>query len=246
MAAVVGDLGKKSVAELAEMLERQEKLLSNKALLAKLPDKGDKIWRVREEIERAYVNKQKFEVKNATEMLSTMNLIDEMENMDSDEGGEGSEKVLKILATHDSTNKEVFYEKVAVKFDEKLSDNDNNKRFNKPRKCTLKRAPILPKSSMDDEESAVRYPIGPHESSKVLTLQESVILQRNYDEKLRLIKTQEASLSLSETVEDIKMIDYKPGPVEKMLYRDIMDEIDSEDDMVERRDSAESDEDDLL
>ncbi|CAJ0940852.1 unnamed protein product [Ranitomeya imitator] len=42
-----GELRGKSLGELAEILERQEKLLSNKKLIAKLPDRGKKDFRLR-------------------------------------------------------------------------------------------------------------------------------------------------------------------------------------------------------
>ncbi|GLV39928.1 croquemort [Carabus blaptoides fortunei] len=46
----VGDLSKKDIVELKEMLDRQNNLLANKSLINKLNDKGEKIQKVRDQI----------------------------------------------------------------------------------------------------------------------------------------------------------------------------------------------------
>lgn len=55
------DLMSRSLIDLREMLERENKLLANERFLARLKDKGEKIRQFRDEIERAIQIKQSLE-----------------------------------------------------------------------------------------------------------------------------------------------------------------------------------------
>ncbi|XP_077119937.1 protein GRINL1A [Ranitomeya variabilis] len=63
-AEAAGELRGKSLGELAEILERQEKLLSNKKFIAKLPDRGKKISDYAEKVRAAIAEYYKWK-KNA-------------------------------------------------------------------------------------------------------------------------------------------------------------------------------------
>ncbi|KAG8575835.1 hypothetical protein GDO81_009681 [Engystomops pustulosus] len=67
-----GELRGKSLGELAEILERQEKLLSNKKFIAKLPDRGKKILEYTEKIRSAIAEHKR--QKQKTDRLSAFKL----------------------------------------------------------------------------------------------------------------------------------------------------------------------------
>ncbi|XP_034253891.1 DNA-directed RNA polymerase II subunit GRINL1A [Thrips palmi] len=68
----MGDLSKKSVAELKELLERQVRILSNKSLVNKLADKGSKATELKERIEKELQSRD--DVNKAANLLSAMSL----------------------------------------------------------------------------------------------------------------------------------------------------------------------------
>ncbi|CAD1480829.1 unnamed protein product, partial [Heterotrigona itama] len=71
----IENLGSKQKFELEELLERQNKILSNKIFILKLPDKGKKIKSFRDKILKELEHKN--EVENATNLLSRLNLASE-------------------------------------------------------------------------------------------------------------------------------------------------------------------------
>lgn len=111
----VEDMNLKTKAELLELLERQDKLLTNKSFLGKLPDKGEKISKFRsllaEELSR------RDEVEKTCDLFSGLNvgksgILDEIEwtgkysqtahstpMLDSDDESDEDRNPLKILAT---------------------------------------------------------------------------------------------------------------------------------------------------
>ncbi|CAK9806248.1 DNA-directed RNA polymerase II subunit GRINL1A [Anthophora quadrimaculata] len=71
----IENLAKMQKFELEELLERQNKILSNKAFVLKLPDKGEKIKAFRDKILTEL--KHKNEIENAANLLSRLNLASE-------------------------------------------------------------------------------------------------------------------------------------------------------------------------
>ncbi|KAJ8678964.1 hypothetical protein QAD02_014751 [Eretmocerus hayati] len=71
----IDDLQKKQKFELLELLERQEKLLSNKKFIGKLPDKGEKILSFKNKLVEEI--KHRDEVENAAQQLSRLNIAAE-------------------------------------------------------------------------------------------------------------------------------------------------------------------------
>ncbi|KAM4676091.1 protein GRINL1A [Discoglossus pictus] len=70
--AAPGELRGKNTEELLEILERQEKLLSNKTFIAKLPDRGKKILDYTEKVRHAIAEQK--ELNKTTELLSNFRL----------------------------------------------------------------------------------------------------------------------------------------------------------------------------
>ncbi|XP_075064161.1 protein GRINL1A [Mixophyes fleayi] len=68
----VGELHGRSIEELMEILERQEKLLDNKKFIAKLPDRGKKILDYTEKVRIAIAEHNR--LKNRTDLLSAFAL----------------------------------------------------------------------------------------------------------------------------------------------------------------------------
>ncbi|XP_056428391.1 protein GRINL1A [Hyla sarda] len=85
-----GDLHGKRLEELTEMLERQEKLLSNRNFIAKLPDRGKKILDYSEKI-RAAIAKHNRQ-KEATDLLSSFRLQFQEQQCNLRENAESSEE----------------------------------------------------------------------------------------------------------------------------------------------------------
>nr|XP_033340137.1 DNA-directed RNA polymerase II subunit GRINL1A isoform X1 [Megalopta genalis]XP_033340138.1 DNA-directed RNA polymerase II subunit GRINL1A isoform X1 [Megalopta genalis]XP_033340139.1 DNA-directed RNA polymerase II subunit GRINL1A isoform X1 [Megalopta genalis] len=71
----IEDLGKKQKYELEELLERQNKILANKAFIMKLPDRGQKIKEFYDKILKEIEHKN--EVEKAASLLSRLNLASE-------------------------------------------------------------------------------------------------------------------------------------------------------------------------
>ncbi|XP_017876144.1 DNA-directed RNA polymerase II subunit GRINL1A [Ceratina calcarata] len=71
----VDDLGRKAKFELEELLNRQNKILSNKAFISKLPDKGEKIIDFRSKILKELERRN--EIEDAANLLSRLNIASE-------------------------------------------------------------------------------------------------------------------------------------------------------------------------
>lgn len=104
----VGDLQKKDVIELKEMLERQDHLLANKSLIKKLKDQGEKIRKTRydisEELDCRKLNKQvlpkgPFENSNSLEWRKSED-EDTLIDYDKDD-----KDVIKILSQNGQVKK---------------------------------------------------------------------------------------------------------------------------------------------
>ncbi|KAM4035823.1 protein GRINL1A [Anomaloglossus baeobatrachus] len=110
--AAGGELRGRSSRELAEILERQEKLLSNKKFIAKLPDRGKKISEYAEKV-RAAIAEQSRRKKN-TDLLSAFKVQfqEQQCNMkeNAETSGERKEKVTGLsplsvtLGTEDASS----------------------------------------------------------------------------------------------------------------------------------------------
>ncbi|KAE8749863.1 hypothetical protein FOCC_FOCC003332 [Frankliniella occidentalis] len=113
---LMGDLRKKSIVDLHELLERQTKILLNKSLVNKLSDKGERASVLKDRIEKEL--KSRDELDKAASLLSkmTLNQLSALEwmghcnpghrgvistNVDHPECEETNP--LKILATHSGT-----------------------------------------------------------------------------------------------------------------------------------------------
>lgn len=71
----IDDLGKIQRFELEELLERQNKILNNKAFVSKLPDKGKKIETFRDRLLKELEHRN--EIENAVHLLSRLNIATE-------------------------------------------------------------------------------------------------------------------------------------------------------------------------
>ncbi|KAK3912442.1 DNA-directed RNA polymerase II subunit GRINL1A, partial [Frankliniella fusca] len=113
---LMGDLSKKGTADLLELLERQIKILSNKSLVNKLADKGEKVSDLKNRIEKEL--KSRDELDNTANLLSnlTLNQLNALEwtghcnpghrNVTpsiADHPDIEENDPLKILATHSGT-----------------------------------------------------------------------------------------------------------------------------------------------
>ncbi|XP_075714067.1 protein GRINL1A [Rhinoderma darwinii] len=84
-----GELRGKSVQELTEILERQEKLLRNKNFVAKLPDRGKKILDYTEKVQAAIAEHNR--EKKTTDLLSAFKLQFQEQQCNIKENAETSE-----------------------------------------------------------------------------------------------------------------------------------------------------------
>ncbi|XP_029040741.2 DNA-directed RNA polymerase II subunit GRINL1A [Osmia bicornis bicornis] len=71
----IDDMGKLKKFQLEEILERQNKILNNKAFILKLPDKGEKIKKFRDRLVEELKNKD--DIENAANLLSGLNIASE-------------------------------------------------------------------------------------------------------------------------------------------------------------------------
>ncbi|MPC21126.1 DNA-directed RNA polymerase II subunit GRINL1A-like [Portunus trituberculatus] len=111
----IGDLSKKSIAQLEEIIERQDRILNNKFLSSKLKDKGEKLKECREIVAEALQKareQRKSESRkdiptdvNALEWKSRRKNENKKEELDSDDDeDECEDKIdpLKLMAYHSS------------------------------------------------------------------------------------------------------------------------------------------------
>ncbi|KAK7870151.1 hypothetical protein R5R35_012715 [Gryllus longicercus] len=113
----IENLNSKTKVELLELLERQDKLLSNKSFIKKLPDKGNRIKTFRERVLKALAEKDQIDQTCGLLSglsLSKSNVVDEIEwtgeltgvlNESSDISSDEDTNPLKILASHSGTGR---------------------------------------------------------------------------------------------------------------------------------------------
>ena len=137
---------KKTLPELKDLLARQNTILSNKKLVAKLPDKGVKVQQKTKQIEELIESRVKA-VDEAAEMINGLKLLDTNE-LEFKHGGamykhlnipdvektkqpSTEDSVLGILASKEvpnkSNNDEVYSLDLAQKFDTKITTDDLSK-----------------------------------------------------------------------------------------------------------------------
>ncbi|GLG93200.1 Uncharacterized protein GBIM_00665 [Gryllus bimaculatus] len=113
----IENLNSKTKVELLELLERQDKLLSNKSFIKKLPDQGNRIKTFRERVLKALAEKDQIDQTCGLLSglsLSKSNVVDEIEwtgeltgvlNESSDISSDEDINPLKILASHSGTGR---------------------------------------------------------------------------------------------------------------------------------------------
>lgn len=99
----LGDLRKKSKTELLDLLYRQEKLLSNARFIAKLPDKGQKIKNLKDQVKQTLSHLN--DISRVTDDFHQLQLNSKPTNHldsddDNDESPEQEVNVYKTLATN--------------------------------------------------------------------------------------------------------------------------------------------------
>lgn len=248
----IDDLSKKQKFELEELLERQNKIISNKSFISKLPDKGEKIKAFRDKIAKELANKN--EVEQAAKLLSRLNIasegkaaMNELEwtgkysetpntekivELDSDD----EEDPLKILAQPTGTGvhkKKIIHvptEETLIKPEDleeitsfksseplepehvkyildKVQASESNKQKKKepfkPYKTTKSNVhdPMKEKERKlhkNWEVTAATPPLTVHGAAKVLSLTESLTLQKEQAEKLQEIQAKHAAERLAE------------------------------------------------
>ena len=148
-------IDKKTVPELKDLLARQNVILSNTKLVAKLPDKGGKVELKKKEIEKLIETRTKV-IDEATELMDGLKLVD-TNALEFNRGGamykhfNTSEKhtqkvdnsVLGILASKEVPDKafqEDYSLDLAQKFDSKTDPGNLNKApFNQVKRLELDR-----------------------------------------------------------------------------------------------------------
>ncbi|XP_078042189.1 RNA polymerase II subunit M isoform X2 [Augochlora pura] len=248
----IEDLGKKQKYELEELLERQNKILANKAFIRKLPDKGQKIKEFCDKILKEIEHKN--EVEKAASLLSRLNLasegkaaMNELEwtgrynetkdtvkivELDSDDeedplkilaqptgSGVHKKKIIQLppeeslikpedLADIESFKQEKFHEAEHIKFILNKVENPSEEKYRKkesfkPYKTTKSNVhdpekEKQRKTNKNWEVTAATPPLIVHGAVKVINLNESLSLQKEYEEKLQKIQTKHAAEKLAE------------------------------------------------
>ncbi|XP_060821822.1 DNA-directed RNA polymerase II subunit GRINL1A [Bombus pascuorum] len=245
----IEDLRNKQKFELEELLERQNKILSNKTFVLKLPDKGEKIKSFRDKILKELEHKN--EVEQAANLLSRLNLASEgkaainklewtgkysetkdtvkIVELDSD----GEEDPLKILAQptgcgvhkkkimhlppeeslikpEDLAEIESFKIKtpehiayIVNKVEQPRENNDKKREPFKPYRTTKSdvhdpEKEKLRKQNKHWEVTAATPPLIVHGAVKVISLTESLQLQKEQTEKLQEIQAKHAAERLAD------------------------------------------------
>ncbi|KAK6620646.1 hypothetical protein RUM43_010941 [Polyplax serrata] len=115
------DLKKQTIEELTELIDRQNKLLRNRAFIEKLPDKGKKINLFRDELQNE-LKKRQSEYDSACHLLAGLTLCDsksediewsqvkpencgsnQLDSDDEDDFSDCESDPLKIIASHSGT-----------------------------------------------------------------------------------------------------------------------------------------------
>ncbi|XP_013194743.1 DNA ligase 1 [Amyelois transitella] len=231
----ITDLSSKSIPELLELKERQQKLINNKAFTSKLADNGEKIKLFYEKILSTL--KEKEEEEQTCRLFDNLNLgVDKQsvenvewegklenkrnEYLDSDDDSEPEdvlhilsqstslEKKLKVLPPEKSLITAADLENIAelphVKYlVEKTENNSKPKAIGqfKPFKTTKSdvhnpEKEIHRKKHKNWEVTAATPPPIVHGPAKLLSLEESLQLQKDYNLHLKEIEAQNAAEKL--------------------------------------------------
>ncbi|KAJ9598838.1 hypothetical protein L9F63_026625 [Diploptera punctata] len=209
----IEDLTKKTKSELLELIERQDKLLGNKKFISRLPDKGAKITQLRSRLAEELA--QRDEVEKACGLLSGLNLgkpsvTDEIEwtgnyspnnkcnKLDSDDESDDERNPFKILASQAGV---VGKDDVYVK---RLCD-----KLQKP--TETKKEKYLPhRTTKSGQLDGYKKPLGPHwevtaatppppvhGDTKLISLNESLDLQKEQATKLQELQAKQAAETLA-------------------------------------------------
>uniref|UniRef100_A0A1B6FK00 Uncharacterized protein n=1 Tax=Cuerna arida TaxID=1464854 RepID=A0A1B6FK00_9HEMI len=253
----IGDLSQKTVPQLKELLERQVKLLSNKAFINKLADKGDKITRLKEAIDKELQRRD--ESEKLSGMLATLSVtgkedldalewtgncapgyVSRVEDIDSDDDDDDVNP-FKILATHSGAGfhkkklkvikpeeplikasdleVEEYARHLCEKMDSVKPDESKTKAKFLPHK-TLNHSRPESKGKSDGgrkwEVTAATPPPPIHGDTKLVSLQDSLRLQCEQQQKLKEVQMRHAAERLAATQE------YSVGrvPLSVGQYRD--------------------------
>ena len=202
------DLKGKSREELAELLERQKKILQNRRLLAQLPDKGEHVKQTKEKIEAAI--KECESVTHVTEALSALRLKNVVE---------GIEWTSQELSP--ATESEHDDERNPFKLLSGQGDAEKTPSIQKPVKekflphRTLKvsahtTTPVHCRTPQ--ENTAATPPPSKFESAMTVSLEESLRLQKEQAARMREVQLKQAAEKLRLGMH-IKMGEFQPEGV---------------------------------
>ncbi|XP_072943993.1 DNA-directed RNA polymerase II subunit GRINL1A [Epargyreus clarus] len=228
----ITDLSSKTITELLELKERQEKLLNNKSFINKLADKGAKIQAFLDKVVIELKSKQ--EEEQTCQLLSNLNLNKEsVENvewkgkieshrdtyLDSDDDSE-PEDVMHILSQNTQEKKVIttkpetllvtpqdlinIGEQPYVKHIVDITEHNTKPKVTgqfKPFKTTVSdvhkpEKEILRRRHKHWEVTAATPPPIIHGPAKVLTIEESLKLQQDYNTHLKEVEAQHAAEKL--------------------------------------------------
>jgi len=128
-----------------------------------------------------------------------------------------------------------FYRGLAHVMDKRFTEPVKKQRLklNRPRHERNNVRQSRPQSSEDinkvEEESAVRYPIGPHAEAKILTITESMDLQKTHMLQMKELQVKQAVERLAQKM-NIAIGEYEPEAENKMNYRQVKEVVDDTDD----------------
>ncbi|ORX48615.1 hypothetical protein BCR36DRAFT_354317 [Piromyces finnis] len=209
--------------ELLDLLKKNEELLNNKELLAKLPDKGEKIHIKNKEIKEEISN------RNITIEKKKNNDVDN-NNKDKDTPTENENKSTNSNTENQKDNEDINVmeiESLNQKFKTiDISDNTDNINIKAPK---VKRGQakiaekILQNSTINNSSFMIRHE--PNKShSKIISIQESLELQIQQRKIQKEIEINEAKKRLKKTI-------MSTGPVKfhSTEYRNTNNEFDDDD-----------------
>lgn len=260
----ITDLSSKTVSELVELRERQEKLLKNKAFISKLADKGAKIQSFHNKIVNTLKEKQDEEQtcrlfkdmklnNEAVQSIEWQGKLDANRNkyLDSDDDSD-PEDVMHILSQSTAQEKKVKVlqpEKPSITNEDLIEigeiphvkyivDKTENKpkkldRQFKPFKTTLSdvhnpEKEILRKKHKHWEVTAATPPPIVHGPAKLLGLEESLTLQKEFNLHLKEVEARHAAEKLLAR-SGIKMAPLPDDTSKFGKYREASDDSDESD-----------------
>ncbi|KAL0275579.1 UNVERIFIED_CONTAM: hypothetical protein PYX00_003391 [Menopon gallinae] len=263
------ELKKMTEAELNEVIQRQEKLLSNKSFIMKLPDKGGKILAFKAEVE-SEIDRRRKEFDSACSMMEKLNINSPLpediewnkggssetkKELDSDDDSDVDVDPLKLIATHSGTVqtarkkkeippepslitesdlKEISYEvQVCEKYGNVVPQKErfkpNQLKNNDKDKFIVSAENVKKRLGDKWEVTEATPPVSIYKDTKMISLSESLKLQREQAEKLKEIEKQHATERLLRNT-NIKMGDTLPvkNITEYRTPRDIFEETENE------------------